>query len=57
MNKWLLKLLPLVLAALSAPIRAELVGFAKSFRSKAKQTDNPWDDFLADILCWLLLIE
>lgn len=57
MSKWLLKLLPLIMKALSGPIRAELVNFAKGFRVKAKATDNPWDDFVADILCWLLMIE
>ncbi len=54
MNTWLLRLIALVLAALSGPLKAELIKFAKDFREKARETANPWDDFGADIICWLL---
>ncbi len=54
MNTWLLRLIALVLAALSGPLKAELIKFAKEFREKARETPNPWDDFAADIICWLL---
>lgn len=54
MNQWWMRLVTLILAALSGPLRAELEKFAKEFREKARQTPNPWDDFAADIICWLL---
>ncbi|MBA7690505.1 hypothetical protein ES703_99034 [subsurface metagenome] len=44
----------LVLAALSGPLREELKKFAVAFRDKARQTPNPWDDFAAEVMCWLL---
>lgn len=53
-NGWLLRVIALILGALSGPLKAELIAFAKAFREKARQTENPWDDFAADILCWLL---
>jgi len=56
-KKWILKLLPNLVASISGPLRAELVTFAKGFREKAKKTDNPWDDFAADVLCWALGID
>lgn len=54
MNQWWLRLLAMVLAAISGPLRQDLIKFAEEFRAKAKKTENPWDDFLADIICWLL---
>ncbi|MBA7702979.1 hypothetical protein ES703_111759 [subsurface metagenome] len=57
MNTWWLRLVTLVLAAISGPLRDSLVAFAKDFREKARQTPNPWDDFAADIICWLLGIS
>lgn len=54
MNNWMIRLLQMVLAAISGPLRQDLIKFAEAFRAKAKQTENPWDDFLADIICWLL---
>ena len=54
MNTWLLRLIALVLAALSGPLKEVLIKFAKDFRDKARETPNPWDDFAADIICWLL---
>lgn len=56
MNEWWLRLIGLVLAALSGPMREELVKFAKAFREQARKTTNPWDDYVADILCWLLQV-
>ena len=53
-NAWWLRLIALVLAALSGPLRTQLIAFAKEFREKARETPNPWDDFAADIICWLL---
>ncbi|MBA7534305.1 hypothetical protein ES705_26551 [subsurface metagenome] len=54
MNQWWLRLVAMVLAALSGPLKEELVKFAKAFRVSAQKTENPWDDFAADIICWLL---
>ena len=52
--QWLLKLLPNLIASISEPLRKELVTFAVSFRESAKKTANPWDDFAADVICWVL---
>jgi len=54
MNTWWLRLVTLILAALSGPLREEMKKFALDFREKARQTPNPWDDFAADVICWLL---
>jgi hypothetical protein len=54
MNAWWLRLVALVLAALSGPLREELKKFAIAFRDSARKTPNPWDDFAADVICWLL---
>lgn len=56
-KKWILKLLPNLVASISAPLRQELVTFAKNFREKAKKTENPWDDFAAEVLLWALGID
>lgn len=55
--KWLLKLYPNLVASISEPLRAELVQFAKAFKEKAKKTPNPWDDFAAEVLCFVLGIN
>lgn len=54
MNEWWLRLVTLVLAALSGPLREELMKFAVAFRDSARKTPNPWDDFAADVICWVL---
>lgn len=56
-TKWLFKLFPNLLASISAPLRQSMVDFAKDFRVKAKKTENPWDDFAADVICWVLGID
>ena len=55
--KWMLKLMPNLVASTSPPLREQLVKFAKQFREDAKKTANPWDDFVADIICWALGID
>lgn len=57
MSEWLIKLFRQLLAAVSGPLREQLESFARKFREDARQTSNPMDDILADILCWLLGIE
>ena len=56
-TKWLLELLPNLVASISEPLRKELVTFAKNFREGAKKTSNPWDDFAAAVLCWVVGID
>lgn len=54
---WLLKLLPNLVASISEPLRKLIVDFAIDFRVRAKKTPNPWDDFAADVLCWVVGID
>lgn len=56
MNDWMLRLISLILGVVSGPLRDELIKFALAFREKARQTTNPWDDYVADIICWVLAI-
>jgi len=56
-SKWFMKLLPNLIASVSSPLRKSLVDFAKSFREEAKKTENPWDDFLAALICSMLGID
>lgn len=56
-TKWLLRLLPNLLASISGPLRKSLIEFAKNFQIEAKKTENPWDDFAADVICWVLGID
>jgi len=56
-TKWLLRLLPNLVASISGPLRAELVAFAKKFRDDAKKTTNPWDDLAAEFICYVLGID
>jgi len=57
MNKWILELIRKILMSASGPLRKTLEDFAISFREQAKKTANPWDDILADILCWVLQVD
>jgi len=57
MNRWLIKLLAQILQVVSAPLRDTLVKFANDFREQARKTPNPWDDVLADIICWLFQVD
>ena len=50
--KWLLILLPNLLASTSPDLRRMLTDFAKTFKEAAKKTANPWDDFIAELICW-----
>lgn len=56
MNDWMLRLISLILGVVSEPLREELKKFAISFREQARMTSNPWDDYVADIICWVLAI-
>ena len=54
MNNWIITLIRAILSSSSGPLRKTLNDFAISFKESAKKTANPWDDILADILCWIL---
>lgn len=57
MQNWLIELLMKVLVSISPSLREELVKFATEFRNKAKGTANPWDDILAEALCWIIGVK
>ncbi|MBA7532986.1 hypothetical protein ES705_25221 [subsurface metagenome] len=54
MKNWILPLVKLIMEQISEPLHDALIKFANEFREKARQTPNQWDDFAADIICWLL---
>ena len=56
-TSWLLRLLPNLVASISPDLRQEIVKFAKNFKIAAAKTENPWDDFAAAILSWVLGID
>jgi hypothetical protein len=51
------KILSLVLPVVTPSLRAELEKFLLKFFEKAKETPNPWDDFLAKFLMRILGME
>ena len=57
MNKWIIELIRKILGSASGPLRKVLTDFAVSFRDQARKTANPWDDILADIICWVLQVD
>ncbi|MBA7587776.1 hypothetical protein ES708_29817 [subsurface metagenome] len=57
MNNWIMILIRQILKSASAPLKKTLEEFAKSFRDKARETPNPWDDVLADAICWILQVD
>jgi len=56
-NKWLMRLLPNLVASITPALREQLIKFAKQFREDAKKTANPWDDFAADAICWVVGVD
>jgi len=54
MEKWILKLLPLVLTTLTPTMKQLLEQFLIDFKKKAEQTKNPWDDLAAELLLMLI---
>lgn len=57
MKNWILPLVALIMQQISGPLREALIKFAEDFREKARQTPNQWDDFAADVICWILGID
>lgn len=56
-SAWFMKLLPNLIASVTPELRKSLMEFAKQFRVDCKKTENPWDDFLADVICWALGVD
>jgi len=58
---WIINLLITVLGPflrlVTDSLREELEDWLKAFYVKARETPNPWDDFLADVLCRALKID
>jgi hypothetical protein len=52
-----LQVLGTILPVVTPSIRELLEKFLKDFYAKAKETPNPWDDFLAKFLMRILGIE
>ncbi len=57
MNNWIIALIRKILQSASGPLRKALVDFAVSFRAQSRETSNPWDDILADLICWILQVK
>lgn len=56
MPEWMIRLLMWLLPQVSEELRTRLVEFAQKFREDARQTENPLDDLLADIICWIFQV-
>jgi len=54
LEKWIIKLLPLILTTLTPSLQAIIMRFVVEFKKSAAQTKNPWDDFAAELLEQLL---
>lgn len=55
LEKWIIRLLPLILTTLTPVLQETIQQFILEFKRKASQTKNPWDDFAAELLETLLL--
>lgn len=56
MPEWMIRLLMWLLPQVSEELRTRLVEFAQKFREDARETENPLDDLLADIICWIFQV-
>ena len=56
-TRWLLILLPNLVASVDPDLRKELIEFAKRFRELASKTKNPWNTFIAEVLCWAIGLD
>jgi len=54
LEKWIIRLLPLILTTLTPTLQGVILSFVSDFKAKALQTKNPWDDFAAELLETLL---
>lgn len=55
MDKWLLRLISLIIGVASPELRKMLTDLLDQAEAKAKATKNPWDDILVGLLKQLLL--
>lgn len=53
MRQFIIRLFAQILGAATPAMRAELEKFCTDYRESAKKTPNPWDDILAEMLCWI----
>ena len=54
MNKWLLRIIALVIPQVSPQIRDGLCSLLNELEAKAKETKNPWDDILIGLVKTIL---
>jgi len=54
MNSLIMRLILMVVSIMTPALREALCTFAKEFKTKATETDNPWDDVVADLLLAVL---
>lgn len=54
MREFLIQLFAQILAVATPAFREQLVKFCIEYRDAAKKTPNPWDDILANLLCWMV---
>lgn len=52
MGSFIIRLFAQILGAATPAMRAELVKFLSEYREACQKTPNPWDDILAEMLCW-----
>ncbi|GAI16062.1 unnamed protein product [marine sediment metagenome] len=57
MKQFIIRLFAQILGAASPAIRTDLVTFCKKYKEEAKKTPNPWDDILAEMLCWIVGVD
>ncbi len=55
LEKWIIKLLPLILTTLTPSLKQAIEKFISDFKTQATRTANPWDDFAAELLEQLLI--
>lgn len=53
-RKFIQQIVEQMLGSVSENLLVTIREFATSFREDAEQTENPWDDILANFMCGLL---
>jgi len=53
----IISLLKPIMGVISPKLRTELEEFLKDYYKKAMETENPWDDFLANLLLHIFGVE
>lgn len=57
MGEFMLRLISQIFSVASPAMRAELAKFCSDYKESAKKTPNPWDDILAEMLCWIVGVK